>query len=195
MRWGKWPFSDLFSVHGWPYRAKNGVRVLTLFPMFPVIFCIFSLRCDHDLSLFYCPYLFTFLIFYYKKSTTQHTTYTLTDTHTLTHTCTPATDRDLESGLSKSNTRENPRKCLKKAKSGESLAKARGNADGQIVRLRRSGERPIEPSGSWFPPKFPSFSRKKANDLRTRARVVLDLFSNFKTGKIPCLLPVNPSSK
>ena len=52
--------------------------------------------------------------------------------------------------------------------------------DGQVVRLRRSGDRPIEPSGSWFPPKFPSFSRKKANDLRTRVRVVLDLFSNFK---------------
>ena len=126
--------------------------------MFPVIFCIFSLRCDHDLSLFYyCPYLFTFLIFYYKKSTTQHTTYTLTDTHT----CTPATDRDLESGLSKSNTRKNPGKCLKKAKSGESLAKARGNADGQIVRLRRSDDRPIEPSGSWFPPKFLRFQGKK----------------------------------
>ena len=80
------------------------------------------------------------------------------------HAHTPATDRDLESGLSKSNTRKNPGKCLKKAKSGESLAKARGNADGQIVRLRRSDDRPIEPSGSWFPPKFPSFSRKKAND-------------------------------
>ena len=132
--------------------------------MFLVFFVYFSLRCDHDLSLFYCPYLFTFLIFYNKKSTTQHTTYTLTDTHTHTHTCTPATDRDLESGLSKSNTRKNPRKCLKKAKSGESLAKARFDMDGQIVRLRRSDDRPIEPCGSWFPPKFPSFSRKKAND-------------------------------
>ena len=131
-----------------------------IFPMFPVIFCIFSLRCDHDLSLFYCPYLFTFLIFHYKKA--QHSTqHTHSQTHTLTHTCTPATDRDLESGLCKSNARKNPRKCLKKAKSGESLAKARGNADGQIVRLRRSDDRPIEPSGSWFPPKFPSFSRKK----------------------------------
>ena len=131
--------------------------------MFPVIFCIFSLRCDHDLSLFYCPYLFVFHTFTTKKHNTAHNIHN-TQPHTRTHTCTPATDRDLESGLSESNTRENPRKCLKKAKSGESLAKARGNADGQIVRLRRSDDRPIEPFWSWFPPKFPSFSRKKAND-------------------------------
>ena len=133
---------------------------MTFFPMFPVIFCIFSRRCDHDLSLFYFPYLLISSYFTTKKA--QHSTqHTHSQTHTLTHTCTPATDRDLESGLSKSNARKNPRKCLKKAKSGESLAKARGNADGQIVRLRRSGDRPIEPSGSWFPQKFPSFSGKK----------------------------------
>ena len=118
-----------------------------------------------------------------------------TQPHTRTHTCTPATDRDLESGLTKSNTRKNPRKSLRRAKSGETLVEARFDIDGQIVRLRRSGEGRIEPCRSWFPPKFPSFSRKKANDLRTRARVVLDLFSNLKMGKIPCLLPVNPSSK
>ena len=81
-----------FLVHGWPYRAKNGVRVLTLFPMFPVIFCMFSLRCDHDLSLFYCPYLFTFLIFYYKKAqhSTQHT-HSQTHTHSHTHAHLPLT--------------------------------------------------------------------------------------------------------
>ena len=129
-----------------------------------------------------------------QKSTTQHITYTILN-HTHAHTDTPATDRGLESGLSESNTRKNREICLKKAKSGESLAKARGNADGQIVRLRRSGDRPIEPSGSWFPPKFPSFSRKKSNDLRIRQHIVLDLFSNLKLGKILCLLPVNPSSK
>ena len=76
--------------------------------------------------------------------------------------------------------RKNPGKCLKKAKSGETLARARADTDGQIVRLRRSDDRPIESSGSWFPPNFPSFSRKKANDERNRAHVVLDLFSNFK---------------
>ena len=94
----------------------------------------------------------------------QHrTTYTIHN-HTHAHTCTPATDRDLARGLSKSvsvNARKNPRKCLKKAKSGETLAKARGDADGQIVRLRRSGERPMQPSSSWFPLKLLSFFRKK----------------------------------
>ena len=87
MRWGKWPILDLFSVLGWSFRAQNGDHVLTFSPMFPVIFCIFSLRCDHDLSLFYCPYLFTFLIFYYKKAqhSTQHTQYTTTHAHTHAH--------------------------------------------------------------------------------------------------------------
>ena len=161
MRRGKWPILDLFGVRGWPYRAKDGDHVLTFFPMFPVIFCIFSLRCDHDLSLFYCPYLFIFLIFYYKKA--QHSTqHTHSQTHTLTHTCTPAIDRDLESGLSKSHTRKNPGKCLKKAKSGETLARARADTDGQIVRLRQGGEGRIEPYRSWFPPNFPSFPRKKS---------------------------------
>ena len=151
---------DLFWVRGWPYRAKKRDHVLTILPMFLVFLCIYSRLLDHVFSLFYCPYLFISLYFYYKYST--HTR-----THTRTHTCTPATDRDFESGLSESvcvNTRKNREICLKKAKSGETLAKARGDADGQIVRLRRSDDRPIEPFWSWFPPKFPSFSRKKAND-------------------------------
>ena len=86
-----------------------------------------------------------------------------THTHARTHTHTPATDHNLESGLIKSvcvNTRKNRKICLKKAKSGESLAKARFDTDGQIVRLRRSGERLIEPSGSWLPRSFPHFSQK-----------------------------------
>ena len=143
---------------------KKRDHVLTFFPMFPVIFCIFSLRCDHDLSLFLLSIFIHFPHIFTTKKAQHSTQHTHSQTHTLTHTCTLATDRDLESGLSKSNTRKNPGKCLKKAKSGESLAKARGNADGQIVRLRQSVERRIEPSGSWFPPKFPSFSRKKPND-------------------------------
>ena len=85
-------------------------------------------------------------------------------THTHARTHTRAIDCDLESGLIKSvcvNTWKNREICLKKTKSGESLAKARFDIDGQIVRLRRSGERLIEPSGSWFSPKFPSFFTKK----------------------------------
>ena len=38
MRWGKWPILDLFSVLGWSFRAKNGVRGLLIFPLFPVFF-------------------------------------------------------------------------------------------------------------------------------------------------------------
>ena len=47
-------------------------------------------------------------------------------------------------------------------------------------------ERLIGPSGCWFPPKFPSGELKlnsfisKATDQMSRARVVLDLFSNLK---------------
>ena len=169
-------------------------HVLIIFPIFLVFLCICSRLLDHVFSLFYCPYLCISSYFTTQKHNTAHNIHN-TQPHTRTHTDTPATDRDLESGLSESNTRKNREICLKKAKSGESLAKARGNADGQIVRLRRSGDRPIEPSGSWFPPKFPSFSRKKSNDLRIRQHIVLDLFSNLKLGKILCLLPVNPSSK
>ena len=83
--------------------------------------------------------------------------------HAHTRTSARATDRDLASGLSKSvcvNTRNNREICLKRSKSGETLAKARFDIDGQIVRLGQDGERLIEPKRSWFPPKFPSFSGK-----------------------------------
>ena len=93
---------------------------MTCFLMFPVFFCIFSLRCDHDLSLFYFPYFFISLYVYHKYSTTQHTKNTIHN-HTHAHTCTPATDRDLESGLSKSNTRKNPRNMPEKMQSQENL--------------------------------------------------------------------------
>ena len=60
------------------------------FPNVSFFFVHFSLLCDHDLNLFYCPYLFTFLIFYCKKSTTQHTystqhPHTTYDTHNTSH--------------------------------------------------------------------------------------------------------------
>ena len=128
---------------------------------FSCFLCIFSphnttQHTHHTTRISFC--FLWFSVFFHTHNTAQHTQ---SQTHTRTHTCTLATDRDLESGLSKSHTRKNPGKCLKKAKSGETLARARADTDGQIVRLRRSGNRPIEPSGSWFPPKFPSFSRKK----------------------------------
>ena len=156
MRWGKWPILDLFSVLGWSFRAPKGDHVLTIFPMFLVFLCIFSphnttQHTHHTTRISLC--FLRFSVFFHNTQPHTHNTHN-----------TPATDRDLESGLSKSNTRKNPRKCLKKAESGETLARARADADRQIVRLRRSDERPIEPSGNWFPPNFPSFSRKKTND-------------------------------
>ena len=81
---------------------------------------------------------------------------------------------------------------LKKAKSGESLAKARFDIDGQIILLLgRSGERRIEPSGSWFPLKFPSFSGKSGLICRTENA----LFSNFSqtsNGHDPVLTSFEP---
>ena len=127
------------------------------FDSFPNVSCVFShfLTSQHHTT--HTPYHTHFSLFLVVFSVFPHahsTQHTHSQTHTRTHNNTPATDRDLESGLSKSNTRKNREICLKKAKSGESLAKARFDMDGQIVRLRRSGARPIEPSGSWFPPKF-----------------------------------------
>ena len=94
-----------------------------------------------------------FSVFPHAHST-QHT-------HSQTHTRTPATDRDHESGLSKSHTRKNHGKCLKKAMSGETLARARADADGQIVRLRRSDDRQSNHLVAGSLPIFPRFQGKK----------------------------------
>ena len=48
-------------------------------------------------------------------------------------TCRPATDRDLESGLSKSDARKNRENACKMQSQEKSLAKARFDIDGQIV--------------------------------------------------------------
>ena len=135
------------------------------FPNVSRDFCVFShLTTPHNTHTI--PHAFLSVSSGFQCFPTRTTPHNIHNTqpHTRTHACTPATDRYLARGLSKSvsvNARKNPRKCLKKAKSGETLAKARGDADGQIVRLRRSGERPMQPSSSWFPLKFLSFFRKK----------------------------------
>ena len=52
-------------------------------------------------------------------------------------TCAVATDRDLESGLSKSAKCQDPKDgelCLRREKSGETLVEARSDTDVQIVR-------------------------------------------------------------
>ena len=53
------------------------------------------------------------------------------------------------------------RKMVNYARAGRSRTKVRWKAAAiltckSIVRPKRRGERPIEPSNSWFPPKFPS---------------------------------------
>ena len=114
MRREKWPISNLFGVRGWSFRAKNGVRVLPIFPLFPAFFHIFS---PHNTSQHHTPYHTHFSLFPVVFSVFPHahsTQHTHSQTHTHTHTCTPATDRDLESGLSKSNTRKNPRNMPEK---------------------------------------------------------------------------------
>ena len=97
----------------------------------------------------------------------------------------PAIDRYLARGLSKSvcvNTRKKREICLKMATSGETLAKARFDIDGanrSSAAKWRKTNRTI-----WYlvPPSFPHF-QEKTNDWRNRARVLLDLFSNFKRAR------------
>ena len=112
MRWGKWPILDLLGVRGCPYRAKDGDHVLTFFPMFPVFLCIFS---PHNTTQ-HTPYHTHFSLFPLVFSVFPHA-HSTQHTHSQTHTHTPATDRDLESGLSKSNTRKNPRNMPEKRQS------------------------------------------------------------------------------
>ena len=88
-------------------------------------------------------------------------------------------------------------RTVSRAKSGETLVEASRDTNAQIVRYTffHGSERQIEPSHGWFPPTFPgdywslTASSGEANVKKIRQRVVLDLFSNFKMGKM--LLPVN----
>ena len=41
------PFADRFVVLGWPYRANNGVRVLTKFPNISCVFFVFPRSFHH----------------------------------------------------------------------------------------------------------------------------------------------------
>ena len=116
-RWGKWPILAPFSG---PRMAISCQKRRPCFDNFPVISCVFftfsHLTTPHNTHTIPHAFLSVSCGFQCFSTRTQHTTYTLTDTHTRTHTCTPATDRDLESGLSKSNTRKNPRNMPEKGK-------------------------------------------------------------------------------
>ena len=70
-------FRCFFAVRGWPYRAKIGDCVLTVFPMFPA-FCVFS----HALFILtvFLTFLIHFPIFSSKKK--HNTTHIQNTTHT-----------------------------------------------------------------------------------------------------------------
>ena len=83
---------------------------------FSCFLCIFSphnttQHTHHTTRISLC--FLWFSVFFHTHNTSQHTH---SQPHTRTHTCTPATDRDLESGLSKSHTRKNPRNLPEKGK-------------------------------------------------------------------------------
>ena len=113
-----------------PRMAMSCQKRRPCFDNFPVISCVFHIFSPHNTTqhthhttrISLC-----FLWFSGFSTRTQYTTYTYTHTHT----CTPATDRDLESGLSKSNTRKNPRKMPEKGK-------ARGISGEGSFRYRRA---------------------------------------------------------
>ena len=74
--------------------------------------------------------------------------------------CAPTTDRDLESGLSKSASVRTP-KMVNYASEGQKQGKLWWRLVAiltfkSFVKFGYRGERLIEPSSSWFPPKFPS---------------------------------------
>ena len=182
MRWEKWPILDLLGVRGWPYRPKKETMFCEFSQCFSCFF-VYFLTSQHHTT--HTPYHTHFSLFPLVFSVFQHaqhrTTYTLTTTHTHTHMHTCHWPWSWE-WFEYEPHAENPRKCLKKAKPGESLARARADTDGQIVRLRQSGERRIEPSGSWFPQKFPSFSRKKRM-IRGIGNVLLSTYSQTSNGQ------------
>ena len=93
------------------------------FPNVSRDFCVFShLATPHNTHTI--PHAFLSVSSGFQCFPTRTTPHNIHNTqpHTRTHTCTPATDRYLARGLSESvsvNARKNPRKCLKKAKSGK----------------------------------------------------------------------------
>ena len=176
---------DHFGVRGWPNRAKKGDHVLIIFPMFLVFLCISHLTTPHNTHTHTIPHAFLSVSCGFQCFSTRTTPHNIhnTQTHTHTHTCTPATDRDLESGLSTTRGK-NPGKCLKKAKSGETLARARADTDGQIVRLRRSGEK-TNRTIWWLVPSQVSLFFKRKRMIRGIGNALLSTYSQTSNGQNP----------
>ena len=118
-RWGKWPFSGPFSGPRMAISCQKRRPCFVNFPNVSRVFVYFSphnttQHTHHTTRISLC--FLWFSVFFHTHNTAQHTH---SQPHTRTHTCTPATDRDLESGLSKCvsvNTRKNPRNMPEKGK-------------------------------------------------------------------------------
>ena len=107
-----------FGPFSGPRMAISCQKRRPCFDNFPVISCVFHIFSPHNTTQ-HTPYHTHFSLFLVVFSVFPHahsTQHTHSQTHTRTHTCTPATDRDLESGLSKSKTRKNPRNMPEKGK-------------------------------------------------------------------------------
>ena len=103
---------------------------------------------------------------------------------TSTYTYTPATDRDLESGLSKSHTRKNPRNMPEKGK----VRRISGEVSMRYRRANRSSTVKWRKDQSEISPIF----EEEANHWTNRERIVLDPLLKLEICKIQWLLPFKP---
>ena len=109
-----------FGPFSGPRMAISCQKRRPCFDNFPVISCVFHIFSPHNTTP-HTPYHTHFSLFLVVFSVFPHahsTQHTHSQTHTRTHTFTPATDRDLESGLSKSNTRKNRENAWKRQSQG-----------------------------------------------------------------------------
>ena len=160
------------------------------------VFCVFShLTTPHNTHTLTTTRI-SLCFLWFSVFFHTHTPHNIhTHRHTRTHTCTPATDRDLESGLSKSNARKNQRKCLKKRQS-------QGNPWRRLVSIWTGksfvcGEVAKDQSNHLAAGSLRSFPhfQEKTNDLWNRKPCCSRPILKLEMGKILCLLPLNLSSK
>ena len=96
MRWEKWSILDLFSVLGWPNRAKKGDHVLTVSPMFSVFFVylLTTFRPCFQPVLFsiFIEFLIFLLQIWHNTARNIHNTQPQSHPQTHAHTQTPTTN-------------------------------------------------------------------------------------------------------
>ena len=104
-----------FGPFGSPWVAIPCQRWRPYFVNFPNVSRVFVYFLTSQYHTTHTPYHTHFSLFPLVFSVFPHA-HSTQHTHSQTHTRTPATDRDLESGLSKSHTRKNPRNMPEKGK-------------------------------------------------------------------------------